>query len=367
MRRLLLASAVSLAPVLAQAEPQCAIAPGGWEPQLEKVQLSPQPAPAEPMVSPVAPRAPPAATAPVLPALAYLRTAGNQITELGSSHGLRSVVARNGAPFMFFHVVPDGTAIVSGLISELTPAQLLASAGTQAKELGLAHGLRTIFVDAGPHYQVFYVTPDGERVIPGGMWDNSGHNVTADQVRPIEGTIATVEIGPGAQGTPIDQAPPATNNSSTAPSAAVAIVEKTAAGVYGDPAAPKLYMFVDPMCSYSVKAMQQLKPLVDAKRLQVAVIPIAILDREPGGRSTRSSLAMLSLPSDGMVQAWAAGQLDGPASPEAHLKLADNRVASERLQLRGTPTLIWRKADGSDGRADGLPADLNALANSMAR
>ena len=366
MRRLLLASAVSLAPALAQAEPQCAIAPGGWEPQVERVQLSPQPVHAEPMVSPVPPRTPPAATAPVPPALAYLRTAGNQITELGSSHGLRSVVARNGTPFMFFHVVPDGTAVVSGLISELTPAQLLASAGTQAKELGLAHGLRTIFVDAGPHYQVFYVTPDGERVIPGGMWDASGHNVTADQVRPIEGTIATVEIGPGAQGTPIDQASPAASSSSTAPSA-VALVEKTAAGVYGDPAAPRLYMFVDPMCSYSVKAMQQLKPLVDAKRLQVAVIPIAILDREPGGRSTRSSLAMLSLPPDGMVQAWAAGQLDSPASPEAHVKLADNRVASERLQLRGTPTLIWRKADGSDGRADGLPADLNALASSMAR
>lgn len=367
MRSLLLASALLVVPTLAQASPQCAMPPGSWESQAGGAQLVAQPGTSAETPLQATPPPPPASAATVLPpALAHLRASGSQITEIGSSHGLRSVVARNGTPFMFFHVVPDGSAVVAGLISELTPAQLLAAAGSQARELGMTHGLRTIFVDAGPQYQVFYVTPDGERVIPGGMWDALGHNVTADQVKPIQGAIATVEVGPGAQGTPIDRAPQATGNP-VAVASAVAVVERAASGTYGDPSAPKLYMFVDPMCSFSVRAMQQLKPLVDAKRLQVAVIPIAILDHEDGGRSTTSSLAMLSLPPDLMVQAWATGKVDGPAAPDAQAKLAGNRAASEHLALRGTPTLIWRKVDGSDGRADGLPADLNALVASMAR
>ena len=181
----------------------------------------------------------------------------------------------------------------------------------------------------------------------------------------IPGTVATLEIGPNAQGIPIDAA--VTAAAAVPAPSAVALVEKASAGAFGDPGAPKLYMFVDPMCSFSVRAMQQLKPLVDAKTLQVVVIPIAILDHEDGGRSTTSSLAMLSLPADQRMPAWAAGRLDTPPVPEAYARLAANRAASEQLQIRGTPTLIWRKADGSEGRANGLPADLNALAATMAR
>ena len=323
---------------------------------------------AAPAASPpaVEPPSRPAESTELPPALGHLAAAGSQIIEIGSSHGMRSVVARNGKQFMFFHAVPDGSAIVGGLISEMTPAQLLAAAGSQAKELGTSHGLRGIFVDVGAQFQVFYVTPDGERVIAGGMWDAAGHNVTADQVKPFQGTIATVEIGPGAQGTPIDGEAAAPGAALATPSA-VAVSDKTAAGTLGDAAAPKLYMFIDPLCSFSVRAMQQLKPLVDAKRLQVAVIPIPILDHEDAGRSTTSTLAMLSLPAEQMVPAWAAGRLDGPPSPDAQAKLIVNRAAAEQLRLRGTPTLIWRKADGSEGRADGLPSDLNALVASIAR
>ena len=151
---------------------------------------------------------------------------------------MRSVVARNGKQFMFFHAVPDGSAIVGGLISEMTPVQLLAAAGSQAKELGTSHGLRGIFVDVGAQFQVFYVTPDGERVIAGGLWDAAGHNVTADQVKPFQGTIATVEIGPGAQGTPID-GETAAPGAALATSSAVAVSDKTAAGRFGDADAPK--------------------------------------------------------------------------------------------------------------------------------
>ena len=113
--------------------------------------------------------------------------------------------------------------------------------------------------------------------------------------------------------------------------------------------------------------MQQLHPLIEAKRLQVAAIPVSILDHEDNGRSTASALAMLSEATDQMVPAWAGGRLNGPASPDAPKRLAANMAAAEAIGLRGTPTLVWRKADGSEGRSDGMPSDLNAFVASLGR
>ncbi len=358
MRTLLLASTVCLLPELAAAEPQCAIPAAPARPAV----LAGSPPPTRPVGAEIEPPRP--ATIgqdPALPpVLRHVAGAGAQLTEMGSFHGLRSVVARNGQQFMLLQIVPDGSAAVAGIISELTPAQLLAAAPGQTKELGSAHGLRGIFVSNGRQFQVFYVTPDGERVIPGAMWDAAGKNVTRDQVTPISGAIATVEIGPVATGVPVDAAPPLAVS-------ALATVQGATSGLTGDPAAPKLWMFIDPMCSFSAGAMRQLQPLIEAKRLQVAVIPISILDHENRGRSTASALSMLSQPADQMVPAWAGGRLDTPASPEAPARLAANKAASEAIGLRGTPTFIWRKADGSEGRSEGMPADLNALVASIRR
>ena len=293
------------------------------------------------------------------PILRHVAATGSQLTEIGMAHGLRRVVARNGQQRMLLHVVPDGDAAVGGIVSELSPAGLLAVFAGQTRELGIAHGLRGIFASNGGQFQVFYVTPDGERVIPGAMWDATGKNLTKEQVAAIPGVVASVEIGPGAEGSPVDAG-------SRAPSR-LAAAQGTTAGLMGDPAAPKVWMFVDPMCSYSVRGLQQLQPLIAAKRLQVAVIPIAILDHEAKGRSTSSALAMLSQAPDQMVAAWVNGRLDISPSPDAPARLAANHAAADAIALRGTPTLVWRKADGTEGRADGLPADLNAFVASIGR
>ena len=161
-------------------------------------------------------------------------------------------------------------------------------------------------------------------------------------------------------GVPVGAAPPLAVS-------ALAAVQAVTSGLSGDPAAPKLWMFIDPMCSFSAGAMRQLQPLIEAKRVQVAVIPISILDHEDRGRSTASALSMLSQAPDQMVPAWAGGRLDTPASPEAPARLAANKAASEAIGLRGTPTFIWRKSDGSEGRSEGMPADLNALVASIGR
>ena len=124
-------------------------------------------------------------------------------------------------------------------------------------------------------------------------------------------------------------------------------------------------MFADPQCGYSVQAMQRLWPLVASGKVRLSVIPVAILDHQNAGHSTTDSLAMLSRPADQMVAAWSRGNLQGAPDAEAAPRLRLNMEAAQALRLRGTPTLLWRRADGSEGRADGMPNDIDALVASM--
>jgi hypothetical protein len=38
---------------------------------------------------------------------------------------------------------------------------------------------------------------------------------------------------------------------------------------------------------------------------------------------------------------------------------------AQAIGLKGTPTLIWRKSDGAEGRIDGIPMSMDALVSSI--
>jgi len=296
----------------------------------------------------------PAADIEQVPALGHIAKSGATILDLRSAHGLRKVVARRGDQFMLLAIAPDGRAVVAGLESDLPVSTLLAIAGQQVTELGTVHGLRGLFVRNGQQFQVLYVTPDGERVIPGVMWDASGKNITREQVTPIAGALPTAVIG---------------GNQASGPAgvkkAALQIMEETTVGTIGSETAPRLWVFVDPLCGYSVRALRELAPFVASGRVQVAVIPVSVLDPDGHGKSTAAALSMLSRAPGEMVAAWSRGELNESSSAEASARLRANMAASDAIGLRGTPTMIWRKADGSEGRLDGLASDWNEVIASM--
>ena len=101
--------------------------------------------------------------------------------------------------------------------------------------------------------------------------------------------------------------------------------------------------------------------------MQLAVIPVSVLDHEDQGLSTLKAEEMLGLPREQMVAAWAENRLAAPAEPGAVASLQANMMVADRIGLAGTPTFVWRKADGSEGRADGIPANLEAMVASVAR
>ena len=269
---------------------------------------------------------------------------------------------------MLLFVAPDGQAAVAGLMADISLEQLRRVAGAGFTELGEKHGLRGVVMRSGTQFQVFYATPDGSRVIPGIMWDAAGRNLTREHVSGVPGAIPTVTIGdvPTTPSGPVPAsggaaAQPAAAAPAAAPRADLTAVDRTFAGTIGKAGAPELRVFIDPQCGYSAQAMQRLQPMVASGRVRLSVIPVAILDRHNDGASTRASLAMLSKPAGEMVAAWSGNDLASAPSAEAAGRLQTNMAAAIAIGLRGTPTFLWRRADGSEGRQDGLPNDVAGL------
>jgi thiol:disulfide interchange protein DsbG len=273
-------------------------------------------------------------------------------------------------------------------IARIPALRRLASQGAQLFDLGVEHGLQTVFARNGSTFQVYFVAPDGQAAVGGVMWDSSGKNLTRPKVELIDGVVPTVTIG-SASTVPVPTQAAISANLAlpVAPVNALAAVEQTAFGTTGATAAPRLYMLVDPLCSFSVRAMDELAPYVTAGKIEVALIPISILDYEDRGQSTPAAQVLLTVSADTMVEAWrkqtsrppvkaelaARALLDRTDSalpapgPEATGSLARNMAAAQALNLRGTPTFVWRKADGSAGLQEGMPANIDTFVASLGR
>jgi hypothetical protein len=342
MRSVLVYSLASIffIPALAAANPQCAnagpIAFSGGGPV--------------PSVSRPAPTSPPALSTSLnsIPFVRHIAAAGATITDLGTADGMRQIAARSGDQFMLFDVAPDGNAAVSGVSIDMSLVQLKSVAVNDITDLGLVHGLEAYFVRSGQMFQVFYATPDNQRVIPGVLWDASGKNLTKAEVANISGTIPTVTVdGPdGARAAPAD---------------GLAMIQAATFGTIGNNPGRHVYMLIDPQCIYSVRAFQMLKPFADTNRIEISVIPLTILDGEDGGQSTRSAMALLSDPPEQIVTAWETGSETNPPSDTATDKLKNNMFIAQAIGLRATPTFLWRKADGSEGQLVGVPQDVQAF------
>jgi thiol:disulfide interchange protein DsbG len=359
MRSLIVMAALASSSALAASPPLCTLPTSSAIPvadnQTEPPTLAAQDQPSSVAAISLANHRPVPDTLASIPFLQHVASAGAVVTDLGEAHGMRAVAARNGDQFMLFQVAPDGQAAVSGAIVELTPSQLETIAKGNITLLSVEHNLPGFFVRSGPQFQVFYVTPDRERLIPGVMWDAAGKDITRQQIVQIPGAVPTVVVG----------AETGQSRPTGGSVAALALLQKAFFGTIGPASAPHLFMLVDPQCIYSIRALQMLQPYVAAGRLQVSVIPLSVLDPEDQGQSTRSALALLSRPADELVSAWRTGDINNPPSPEATDRLRTNTAIAQAVGLKGTPTFVWRKPDGAEGHIDGIPMSMDALVSSI--
>lgn len=297
-----------------------------------------------------------------IPVLRHIGSAGATLTELSSSHGMRSIAARHQGEFMVFQVAPDGQGAVAGLMTDLSVDQLRAISGNALTELGVQHGLRSFFLRSDGRFQVFYATPDEARVIPGVMWDADGQDLTRKAIASLPGVTPTVTIGRDAADSRVTPA------LATSPAGAPAAgLTDATYGTSGNVEAPEVWAFIDPQCSFSIRAMQELQPFVDAGKVRLRLVPLSILDSEDNGLSTQHALGLVSSAPDQMLATWETGRYPQVPSDDARAKLAANMAAAAASQIRGTPTFFWHKPDGSEGRMDGVPNDMGALVAALGR
>lgn len=173
MRCLIVMAALAWSPALAASPPLCTVpAPSAIpvaDDQAEPPTFAPPDKPSPPAAISLAARRPLPDALASIPFVQHVASAGAVVTGLGELHGMRVLAVRSGDQFMLFEVTPDGQAAASGATVELTPAQLGTIASRNITDLGVEHGLPGFFVRSGPQFQVFYATPDKERLIPGVM------------------------------------------------------------------------------------------------------------------------------------------------------------------------------------------------------
>lgn len=234
----------------------------------------------------------------------------------------------------------------------------IASKGATLLDLGTDDGIRTVFAYLGESMEVFHVTGSGRYAVRSGRLmdmaepDPAKRDLTMRRASIIPGVLPAVDM----RGQPASQE----GAQATAPQAqdgntVLAQLEKADYGVAGRPDAPRLYAFIDPLCSFSVRLIEALRPHIAGGRIQVAIVPLALIDHETAGRSTPAAQTLLSQPSEAMDSSW-RGMVDAvrakradtfAPTDEGRSRLARNMALAASLQVQATPTLVWRQADGT--------------------
>ncbi|EBO9668567.1 thiol:disulfide interchange protein DsbG [Salmonella enterica] len=127
-----------------------------------------------------------------------------------------------------------------------------------------------------------------------------------------------------------------------------------------DNAAQKVYVFFDPYCPYCTEFWQKARPWVDAGKVQLRLIPVAIL--RPDSNLKAAAIMMSKDPvktlHDYESSHWKT-RLDKPDPVPADITAAlqDNLLLMEKLGSNATPAIYYLSPEGRLQQQLGLPPD----------
>ena len=132
----------------------------------------------------------------------------------------------------------------------------------------------------------------------------------------------------------------------------------------GRPAAPLLYVFADPNCSFCYRFYRMAEPLVSSGRLQLRWVIVAFLQSSSGAKATAilsatDPRAALHADEDRFDVAHESGGIAPARAQDKALQqvLQAHVSAMDALGSQGTPTLLYRDAQGHWSAQVGLPTD----------
>lgn len=219
-----------------------------------------------------------------------------------------------------------------------------------------AGGMTAYAAHAGTEPMALYLTPDGKHVIAGTMFDTTGKNLTAAGLEKA----VSLSMSDAVWGA----------------------LEKSRWIADGRADAPRtVYVFTDPNCPYCNKLWADVRPWVDAGKVQLRHVMVGILTPSSAGKAAallgdKNPAAALDAYERGHVATNAKTLAssrpkplgdDGlkplavvPAAVSAQLETNAALMASFGLQA--TPALVWKDAKGGVQMRQGAPeADLIAI------
>ena len=247
----------------------------------------------------------------------------------------------------------------------------LRASGAEIVPLGARGGMNGYFVTParGAGYSL-YVTEDGHAVA-GLLYGPDGMELTGAQLAaaragdPRAGDPRAGDTGAGpAAAAARDKAATAaaviahaesgsSRRAASSPSLA-GLFERSAAafGFTLGGSGPLVVLLGDPTCSFSRSAAARLGRAALEGRLQLRVVPVAVL----GGDAARRAVAIAAHPEP--ARAWFEGA--GAADPTGAERIARNNAVFDAWGATAVPLIAWRTRDGAVGHRIGDIDDIEA-------
>ena len=253
---------------------------------------------------------------------------------------------------------PAGKAITAPLPVATLPLairRMTDDHGASVLSHGEVAGLQFFVMQAGGQTQTFLTTPDGY-LISGQLYRPDG-TLLLDTRRGQRGSAASGQPAPTASAGPPTRAGAERARIRTAirqasgPNGAAAVWHDLGLARVieeGGTDAPLVYVFADPACPYCHAQWQQLRGAVEAGRLRVRWVPVAVL--QVSKDDIDSVLSLLGQPTAAHLKAWMTrGEVDRryAAGADVRLALIRNNVLFKRLQANRVPALLYAQADGT--------------------
>jgi thiol:disulfide interchange protein DsbG len=246
------------------------------------------------------------------------------------------------------------------------PLQKMKDDGAQVRYLGNDQGFDGWVMIQNAQEQYFYVTPDGQSIFMGILFNNKGDAVTLRQVAALRqkepglDKIAepeTTRAKPSSESaTPVAQTAGQPSRSEQLFSA----VQTTNAITLGDATAPAIYMFIDPQCPHCHDMIKDIRKsgFLEKKMLRVQVIPVGLMSPE----SLNQAAALLASPRavDDLYAQMDGKAVTVPAGINTQ-SVQKNMSVMQDFKLDVTPFTVYRTADGQIKIIRGRASDLKSV------
>lgn len=260
--------------------------------------------------------------------------------------------------------------------------QAIVARGAQARYLGFYEGMHGWMTIQQGRPSFYYVTPNGQAIIRGFMFDRSGEMVTGEQITQLrmrEGAQmmalsdidlsrdAEAEDGLAEREAEMSGVPALDPVAAPAEPDAAAIFMQTIdaanAFVMGDADKPLIHAFIDPNCDHCRDFMRAIIPYIEQDFVALRVIPVGF------DAPTRQRAAyLLSAANPGQrLSDYIAGDSNAlqPLAELAEDGVMQNIRVMAQLRLDVTPIIVYATMDGQPKIIRGIPRNIQNLVSDV--